>query len=200
MGCIIYLLAKSLTHWGRVTHICISKLIIIGSDSGLSPGRRQAIIWTNDGILLIRTFRTNFSEIVSEIHTFSSKKMRSKCRQENGGHLVSAWMCIRLNTRLLQSVIPKSRFGMLCNLLPRFEQDPIQTWNDGDWYQEVLYLKLIYISLSFQRFRCMCDVLELQVIQWDGPFIHTVIQYITLRFCCTLFCCVSIIVSWHSVI
>ena len=33
-----------LTHLGRVTHICVSKLIIIGSDNGLSPGRRQAII------------------------------------------------------------------------------------------------------------------------------------------------------------
>ena len=30
-----------------------SKLTITGSDNGLSPGRRQAIIWTNDGILLI---------------------------------------------------------------------------------------------------------------------------------------------------
>ena len=66
------------THWGRVTHICISKLTIIGSDNGLSPGRRQAIIWTNDGILLIRTFWTNFSEIVSEIHTFSFKKIHFK--------------------------------------------------------------------------------------------------------------------------
>ena len=45
------------THWGRVTHICVNKLAIIGSDNGLglSPGRRQAIIWTNAGILLIRT-------------------------------------------------------------------------------------------------------------------------------------------------
>ena len=33
-----------LTHGGRVTHICVSKLTIIGSDNGLSPGRRQAII------------------------------------------------------------------------------------------------------------------------------------------------------------
>ena len=39
-----------LTHWGRVTHICVGKLTIIGSDNGLSPGRRQAIIWTNAGI------------------------------------------------------------------------------------------------------------------------------------------------------
>ena len=41
----------------------------------LSPGRRQAIIWTNAGILLIRTLGTNFSEILSEIHVFSFKKM-----------------------------------------------------------------------------------------------------------------------------
>ena len=35
-----------LTHWGRVRHICVSKLTIIGPDKDLSPGRRQAIIWT----------------------------------------------------------------------------------------------------------------------------------------------------------
>ena len=62
-----------LTHWGWVTHICISILNIIGSDNGLSPGRRQAIIWTNAGIL-IETLGTNFSDILSEIHTFSFKK------------------------------------------------------------------------------------------------------------------------------
>ena len=42
--------ADWLTLWGRMTHICIGKLTIIGSDTGLSPGRRQAIIWTNAGI------------------------------------------------------------------------------------------------------------------------------------------------------
>ena len=34
-------------------YIFISKLAIIGSDYDLSPGRHQAIIWTNDGKLLI---------------------------------------------------------------------------------------------------------------------------------------------------
>ena len=69
---------NELTHWGRATHICISKLTIIGSDNDLSPGRRQAIIWTNDGILLIGHLGTNFSEILSKIHTFSFKKMQLK--------------------------------------------------------------------------------------------------------------------------
>ena len=61
-----------------MTHICVAKLTIIGSDNGLSPDRRQAIIWTNDGILLIEPLGTNFSEILIEILTFSFKKMRLK--------------------------------------------------------------------------------------------------------------------------
>ena len=67
-----------LIHWGRVTHICISKLTILGSDNGLSLFSQQAIIWTNDGILLIKPLGTTFSEILIEIHTFSFKKMHLK--------------------------------------------------------------------------------------------------------------------------
>ena len=59
-----------LTHSGRVTHICIRELTIIGSDNGLSPGRRQTIIRTNAGILLIGSLETNFSEILINIYTF----------------------------------------------------------------------------------------------------------------------------------
>ena len=59
-------------------YICVGKLTIIGSDNGLSPGRRQAIIWTNAGILLIRPRETNFSEIFIEIYTFSFNKMHLK--------------------------------------------------------------------------------------------------------------------------
>ena len=69
---------NNLTHWGRVTHICVSKLNSIGSDNGLSPGRCQAIIWTNAGILLIRLLRRNFNEILIEIHAFPFKKMYLK--------------------------------------------------------------------------------------------------------------------------
>ena len=67
-----------LTHWGRMTHICVSKLTIIGSDNGLSPGRRQAIIWTNAGILLIWPLGTSFSKLSIDIQTFSFKKIHFK--------------------------------------------------------------------------------------------------------------------------
>ena len=67
-----------LTRWGRVTHICVSKLTIIGSDNGLSPGQGQAIIWTNAEILLIGPLGTNFNETSIEIRTFSFKKIDLK--------------------------------------------------------------------------------------------------------------------------
>ena len=76
-----YLLYKSLSkvwvlnHWlgltnvcrvvnssGQVTHICISKLTIIGSDNGLLPHQFQVIIWINAGLLSIGPLGTNFSE------------------------------------------------------------------------------------------------------------------------------------------
>ena len=47
------------THWGPVTHTCVSKLTIIGSDNGLSPGRYQAVIYTSDRILLIGSLEKN---------------------------------------------------------------------------------------------------------------------------------------------
>ena len=55
-------------------HICIGDLTIIGSDNDLSPGRHQAITWTNAGILLIGPFGTNFSEILIKIIYFHSRK------------------------------------------------------------------------------------------------------------------------------
>ena len=67
-----------LTHWGRVTHVCITNLTTICSDNGLLLGQRQAIIWTNAGIFLIGPLGTNFNEILIEIHIFSFKKIHFK--------------------------------------------------------------------------------------------------------------------------
>ena len=72
------LVSDQLTHWGRVTHICVGNLTSIDSDNGLSPERRQAITWTNDRLLLIGSLGTNFSEMLFGIRTFSFKKMHFK--------------------------------------------------------------------------------------------------------------------------
>ena len=53
---------RQLTYRGRVTHICVNKLISISSNNSLSPGGRQATVWTNAGLLLIGPLGTNFGE------------------------------------------------------------------------------------------------------------------------------------------
>ena len=62
----------------RPSDAYMRKLTIIASDNGLSPGRHQAIIWTNDEILLIWPLGAKFCEILIEIHSFSFKKMHLK--------------------------------------------------------------------------------------------------------------------------
>ena len=64
-----------LSHWGRVTHICVSTLPFIVSAYGLSPGRRQAIIWTDAGILSIGPLKTKISvKMQSKFRYFHSKR------------------------------------------------------------------------------------------------------------------------------
>ena len=87
-----------------MTHICVSKLTIIGSDNGLSPDRRQAIIWTNAGILLIGPLGANFSEILIEILAFSFKKMDLKVSSVKRRPL-----CLGLNVLIYPSKYDKKR-------------------------------------------------------------------------------------------
>ena len=94
---------EGLTHWGRLTHICVCKLVIIASHNGLSPGRRQAIIWTNAAELLIRALGTNFTEFLSEIYAFSFKKKHLKMAS-------AKWrpFCLGLNELMLSRWTLKS--------------------------------------------------------------------------------------------
>ena len=96
---------QGLTHWRRVTHICVSKITIIGSDNGLSPDRRQAIIWINAGILLIGPCGTKFHEILIESQTFSFKKMHFKMSS-------GKWrpFCLGLNVLILILAISNMMF------------------------------------------------------------------------------------------
>ena len=102
------------THWGRMTHMWVSKLTFIGSDNGLSRGRRQALIWTNDGIFFIGTPGTNFSENLIAIHIFSLKKMHLNMSFER-------WrpVCLGHNALIFAVYVPHmaSRFRCTRNLV-----------------------------------------------------------------------------------
>ena len=98
-----------LTHWGRATHISVGKLTIIGSDNGLSPGRRQAIIWTNAGIFLIWPLGTNFNEISIKIITFSFTKMRLKVSS-------AKWRPFCLGLNVLKCILYHLHTSVLINM------------------------------------------------------------------------------------
>ena len=104
----IGLCSSCLTHWGWVMHMCISKLTIIGSDNGLLPGRLQAIIWTNAGILLLWPLETKFSETPIEINIFSFRKMHLKM-------LSGKWPTFCLSPNVLNVGSMTCYIGPCCN-------------------------------------------------------------------------------------
>ena len=123
-----------LTHWGQVTHICVGKPTTIGSDNGLSPGRRQDIIWTIAGILLIGPLGTNFSEILIKIQTFSFKKMHLKMSS-------AKWrpFCLGLNVLNMFQIIsltfsPSDIFACVRHREISSYLDIVNTWRPGDTY------------------------------------------------------------------
>ena len=150
-GCLL-----CLTHWGRGMHICVSKLTIIVSDNGLSPGRRQAIIWTNTGILLIEPYGTNFSEILIAILTFSFTKMSLKVSS-------AKWhpFCVCLNELIWiklttleqhctvyrkatdQTVPPPHRWFLYCELWQSIEQTV--EWIGNAWASMDLTVLTVYM-------------------------------------------------------
>ena len=103
-----------------MTHICVSKLTIIGSDNGLSPGRRQAITWINAGILFIEPLGTNFSDILIGIQIFSFKKMCLKMASVK-------WhpFCLGLNELMPGlSSREKEKIYLHCFRVPTVSQSP----------------------------------------------------------------------------
>ena len=111
---------RLLTHWGRVTHICVGNLTITGSDNSLSPVRRQAIVWTNAGILQIGLLATIFREIC----IFSFKKLHLKMSS-------GKWrpFCLGLNA-----------------LIHSFGSPPLNIWW---WSSKFIQLKTNAIDLAF---------------------------------------------------
>ena len=81
--------------WREITGVdCIfvSKPTIIGSDNGLSPGWRQAIIWTSAEIFIIGSLATNFNEILIKLYIFSYKEIHLNMSSGN-----SRPFCLGLN-------------------------------------------------------------------------------------------------------
>ena len=152
-------------------YICVGNLTIIGSDNGLSPGRHQAIIWTNTGILLIGPLVTNFSEILIEILTFTFKKMCLKVSS-------AKWRPFCLGLNVLKTR-PECTFLQLSTIYCQFKINSYVIYfacicSVGKKYSSTL-LRILIISL-FQLLlwwnpkhrkmglNCLCNVLPGRVI------------------------------------
>ena len=91
-------------------YTCVCKIIVIGSDNSLSPGRRQVVIWTNAGILIIGSLGIHFNEILSKSYTFSFKKTPVKLSSAKMASISSRPRLV--NTPRVKSIsrIPKPYF------------------------------------------------------------------------------------------
>ena len=146
-----------------MTHICVGNLPIIGSDNGLLPDRRQALIWTNAGILLIGRLGTNFSEILIKIITFSFKKIRLKMSSAkscsfrlglnelmNVVQLQSMHSTLRINATFFIQSVPYT-FSFFCNKMRVRAVHYAQLgYVDCTWY--LLCIDILIFSLS----NCSC--------------------------------------------
>ena len=135
-----------------MTHICVDNVTIIGSDNGLSPGRRQAIIWTNVGILLIEPLGTNSSEIVIEIITFSVKKMHLKMSSGNWRPSCPGLnVLICLNGTLHDHVMTWRRSHHYQPFARRIHRSPLDSSNKGPVPRSfhVLYEEVVQQTIEF---------------------------------------------------
>ena len=150
--------ALSLTHWGRVTHICVIEISIIGSDNGLSPGRRQTIICTSAGILFIGPLGTNFSENLIGIQAFSFKKMHFKMAS-------TKWRPFCLGPNVLNVfIISKQGNGHdVFHVKPMSSDDhtkaPILLYKEGEHYDAIVPLEKHYDQKCFQKTNHIKDVI-----------------------------------------
>ena len=82
-----------------MTHIYVNKLTIMGSDNGLSPGRRQAIIWTNAGILSIGPLGINFSKKIYQNYNIFIQPNAFKSFVCELAAILSRPQCVKLHIK-----------------------------------------------------------------------------------------------------
>ena len=87
-----YLWCTGIVHHIRINILRPTIQVIIGPDNGLSPGRRQAIIWTNAELLSNGSLWNKVQWNFKQNSNFFIGDMHCKMSSANGSHLVSASM------------------------------------------------------------------------------------------------------------
>ena len=146
---------------------------IIGSNNGLSPNRRHAIIWTKDGILLIGTLGTNFSEIWIQTQQFPYKKMSFEMSSPQ-------WRPLFLGLNVLHDEITVGDLrSTLCTKTPLCVRS-------GSYIKQMPLEHLSYIKCSttfpfqfkFKVFMVVVDTIKLLNLNWKGNVVEHFRSYI----------------------
>ena len=130
--------------------------VSIVSGNGLSPVRRQAITWTNAGLLSIGLIGINFSEIRIGILSFSLKKMHLKLSSAKMVTILSQERWVNYNLLIIffhwKYCAGWNHFGSLLVNRPRFTNS---------------------FSIIIQIWWKFCFTLTLILIQWLlNNFVH----------------------------
>ena len=143
-------------------HICNGNVTITGSENGLLPGQRQAIICTNAAVLLIGPFRRISSDNSIEILTFSFKKMRLKVSSVK-------WRPFCLSLSLLSNGFDfifvdyfSLVFVIFCN--SGNQDEAAKNWIYG-W--ELAYLQSKnYLLENFLNYECKSSIVHIFSSRW----------------------------------
>ena len=183
------LMRWNLTHWGWVTHICVGKLTITGPDNGLSPGRRQAIIWNNAGILSIGLLGTNFSEILIEIQIFSFKKMRLKVSSAKWRPFclgLNVWIhIIKIQSSTYFPMPPAANLGQsilpcecASHVLRRISTTHFESRNKGRKVQKHHHENHVLVRHNIYIYY-MLYIIYSSIVLWDNLIFSPIDQYET---------------------
>ena len=95
-----------LSHWGRLAHICVSKLTTIGSDNSLLPGQHQATIRTMLGYCYFEQTSATSSAYSINFHS-------EKCIVCEMGVILSGLQCVKHNPGSFTNVNGDQRFKIM---------------------------------------------------------------------------------------
>ena len=128
--CCIY---QSLTHWDRVTQLCIGNLTIIGSYNGLSTGRYQAIIWTNqlENCSNSHLYTTSVTEVIYAISCYIGPRYNDTWLYISHWWTASQW----ISQLVWHASFPQRKAGQVDVLLICCASgEKVDTFQTSIWY------------------------------------------------------------------
>ena len=156
----------------------MNRVSSIGSYNGLAPGRRQAIIWTNVGILLIGPLGKSIGEIFIKINTFSFKNMYLKMPSAKWRPFCPGEDELRAGTLSFPSwVLDKNGTKAICHQWTEITfvvQKPLKTFTKHQ--QRIWHLKHFSLNkmLPFCRWHFQMYLLQWKLQCFDLDFTEVI--------------------------